>query len=89
LKELTGLKQLQKLHLTATSAGATVEGLRVVASFENLRSLDLLNTKVTDAAIRELSACKKLQHLDIRNCPVSPSTIAELRKSLPDLRVER
>ena len=68
----------------------TEAGLKEVAALKALRSLNLSHCKgVTEAGLRELGALKALRWLDLRSCPgVTNPSIAELRKALPDCKIE-
>jgi hypothetical protein len=52
-------------------------------------SLDLTDTRVTDAGLKELAGLQQLRTLRVRATQVTEAGAAELRKALPELVVER
>ena len=54
-----------------------------------LKSLDLSNTRVSDAGLAHLRGLTQLQLLNVGNTQVSDAGSAHLRESLPKLYVER
>ncbi len=69
LKDLAGLKQLQKLVLSGTSV--TDAGMQELAGLKQLQKLELLNTEVTDAGLKELAGLKQLHMLDLSSTKVT------------------
>ena len=63
LKELAGLKNLQRLDLSGTKI--TDAGLKELAGLKSLQTLDLAATQVTDAGLKELAGLKSLQSLNL------------------------
>lgn len=57
------------------------------AALKNLISLDLSDTDVTDADMRELTALKKLHQLYLRDTRVADAGLKELKLALPKCRV--
>lgn len=58
-----------------------------MAALEGLVDLNLLNTKVTEAGLKELSGMKKLKRLFVSPLLVDSVGAAELRKALPELMI--
>ena len=87
LVHLRGLKGLQWLTLRYTRV--TDAGLTQLRGLKGLQELDLSGSHVTDAGVAHLGECKGLQRLVVKGTEVTDAGIAELKKSLPDLKVER
>jgi serine/threonine protein kinase len=88
LKELAGLERLQFLVLSGT--GVTDAVLRDLAGLERLHFLVLSNTAVTDAGIKELARCPRLTFLGVAGVSkVSKAQLEELKKTRPQLRIQR
>jgi hypothetical protein len=58
-----------------------------LARLHALRSLDLLETSVTDAGLAHLARLHALRSLDLLETSVTDTGVEQLKKSLPDLRV--
>jgi hypothetical protein len=54
-----------------------------------LRSLDLFNTRVTDAGLKELKELKNLRSLDLSDTRVTDAGAAVLQNALPKLKIRR
>ena len=80
---LASLTNVRKLNLDATQ----VSDVRPLVSLTNLQTLDLSGTQVSD--IGALAGLTNLQTLWLDGMPVSDEQIAELKKSLPRLRISR
>jgi hypothetical protein len=57
----------------------TDKGMQALASFSNLRFLDLSNTAVTSAGVKELMKLEKLQSLNLTQTRVTRDGVAELQ----------
>ena len=57
----------------------TDKGMQALASFSNLRFLDLSNTAVTSAGVKELMKLEKLQSLNLTQTKVTRAGVAELQ----------
>ena len=57
----------------------TDKGMQAIATFSNLRFLDLSNTAVTSAGVKELMKLEKLESLNLTQTRVAPKTRAELQ----------
>ena len=52
--------------------------------------LDLVETKITDAGLKELAKLQQLTSLDLRYCKqITDAGVAELKKALPKCKIER
>ena len=88
LKEISGLTNLTFLKLTNTKI--TDDGLTEIGGFTNLRRLILDDTNITDIGLNELVNLPLLRELEIRNNPnITDNGIAELKQSLPKLKIVR
>jgi hypothetical protein len=76
LKDLVGLKHLQKLELTHTKV--TDAGLKELIPLQQLQSLGLGFNQVTDAGLKELAGLKNLQVLDLWGTNVTDAGLKEL-----------
>jgi hypothetical protein len=79
-------KNLQVLTLNETRAGDA--GLAYFKDCENLSTLYLQATQVTAAGISTLKDCKNLKYLVLRKTTVTAAGIDELRKALPQCKIE-
>ena len=61
--------------------------MKELAGLENLQTLLLTETEVTDAGLKKLAGLKSLQSLDLQNTKVTEAGVAELRKTLPLVQV--
>ncbi len=85
LKDISGLKHLNKLYLDHT--GITDEGIAQLGNPPGLEYLNLIGTKVSDASIGKIAGLKGLRSIYLWQSAVSDSGIAELRRLRPDLHV--
>ena len=76
LKELAGLKNLQRLNLGDTAVGDV--GLKELAGLKSLQTLDLRFTKVTNAGLKVLAGLKNLQRLSLGGTKVTDAGVAAL-----------
>ncbi|MDC0050713.1 hypothetical protein OAJ79_03685, partial [Verrucomicrobia bacterium] len=63
--------------------------LKEVAKLQQLTSLDLFGTKITDAGLKEVAKMKQLNSLDLRDTQVTDAGVAELKKALPKCSIRR
>ena len=56
---------------------------------KKLTHLDLDNTKITDAGLKELKGLGTLRTLRIGNTKVTDQGVTELQKSLPKCKIEK
>ena len=84
IESLTGLTHL---HLEGT--GVTDEGLGHLKGLSALTYLNLYNTAVTDNGVAQLSGLKNLKRLYLWQTKVTDAGAAGLKKSLPELYVNR
>lgn len=80
---LSDLTKLQHLDLEATRIGANI--LDKVATLENLRSLKLGNTPISNNEIKRLKAIESLEYLDLSFTSVGSEGVMHLAKH-PNLR---
>jgi hypothetical protein len=85
LKEVAGLKGLQKLRLPATEV--TDAGLKHLKKLKELRELDLSITKVSDKGVKELADLKTLRRLSLLGSGVTDKGFEELKRALPECKV--
>jgi internalin A len=85
----THLRELRGLHIPRPRSAAEVTsfrlqeskvsdvGLKALAGFKNLNSLDISHTAVTDAGLKELRSFKKLASLDLSKTSVTGAGLKE------------
>ena len=78
LKELAGLKSLQRLDLSVTQV--TDAGLKELAGLTGLQTLNLDVTRITDAGLKELSELTNLQTLELNSTQVTNQGLKELAR---------
>jgi hypothetical protein len=84
LKRLTKLTELDLSHTNVADAGmAQLSGLN------NLSKLGLGDTRVTDAGLAHLKTLTRLSALDVSDTEVTEAGAKDLKRALPNLRVER
>lgn len=76
LKSLTGLRKLEELTLTSTSAND--EALGHLSGLTNLKSLKVNHTAITDQGLAHLAKMTKMVHLKIGNTGVKGSGLRHL-----------
>lgn len=86
LEEVAKLSNLTRLHLEQTKI--TDAGIKYLATLKNLEYLNLIGTKVSDAGIKQLAALKNLKKLYLWKTEVTPTGAEELKKSIPELRID-
>ncbi len=59
--------------------------LDVIAGFPKLESLELHQTRVTDAGLVHLRGLKNLRKLSLRHTAVTPQAVDEWKKAIPTL----
>ena len=87
LKQLSGLKNLRRLHLEKTAVGD--DGMAALAGLGELRYLNLYSTKVTDKGLGAIAGLKKLENLYLWQTQVTDAGAAELQKALPKVKINR
>jgi hypothetical protein len=83
LKELAGLKKLQRLDLSFTQV--TDAGLKELAALTGLEALNLDFDRITDAGLKELAELTNLQSLELNTTHVTNQGLKELAR-LKNLR---
>jgi formylglycine-generating enzyme required for sulfatase activity len=86
LAHLQGLTRLASLDLRGTPV--TDAGLAHLKGLTSLTHLPLDYTQVGDAGLVHLKACTKLARLYLKKTKVTARGIADLRKALPQCRIE-
>ena len=87
LANIAGLTTITNLHLEGTAV--TDDGLAHIKNLNNLTYLNVYNTAVTDKGIGELGGLKNLKRLYLWQTKVTDAGVTGLKKSLPDLYVNR
>lgn len=86
LADLSDLKDnLTILHLNHTNV--TDKGLRHLQTFKKLTALRLDGTQITDAGLKDLAGLTQLTSLCLGSSKVTKSGAMELRKSLPNCKI--
>jgi YHS domain-containing protein/uncharacterized protein YdcH (DUF465 family) len=87
LANLEGLTTLTHLHLENTAVSD--DGVAHLKGLTNLTYLNLVNTAVSDKGVGQLSGLKSLRKLYLWQSKVTDAGAAGLKKSLPELYVNR
>jgi internalin A len=83
----TGLRTLREIGLLhALSRAAGADGKRPT-KLDDIVTLDLSHTPVTDAGLKELAGLKNLTALDLSRTQVTRGGVAELQKALPKCHI--
>ena len=87
--ELTNadLAKLTRLIFGYTEISREGLNLKDVAKLQNLTSLNLHTTQITDAGIKELAKLQNLESLSMFRTKVTKEGVAELKKALPKCRI--
>ena len=86
LAKVGKLTNLRRLNLANTAVkDASLAGLKGLA---NLEYLNLVGTPVTDAGVKQLTGLKKLQSVYLFESKVTDAGVAELKKALPNARID-
>jgi hypothetical protein len=86
LAHLERLPKLEKLELSQTKV--TDAGLSYLDGLTGLKDRELVFTAVSDIGLMHLKRFKNLRRLDLRGTKVTEAAIAEIRKALPQLKVD-
>ena len=87
LANVAGLKNLATLNLSKTNV--TDDGLAAIENLEKLSTLNLFSTGITDAGLDHLAQLKNLRRLYLAETKVSDAGVEKLKKSLPELQINR
>ena len=87
VEQLKGLTALQQLDLSLTQV--TDAGVEHLKGLTALQRLYLGGTQVTDAGLVHLKGLTALQVLDLRDTKVTEAGVEQLKKSLPNVLVNR
>jgi hypothetical protein len=63
--------------------------LKHLAGLKRLTVLNLSDTQVSDAGVKELAALTNLTDLDLRGTKVTAAGVKELRRALPECHIEK
>jgi hypothetical protein len=85
--ELAGLKKLELLDLSG-SKGVTSDALAQISAYTRLKSLNIAFTSISVDGSSPLRRMTQLQELYLTNQMGSEQDLAELRRALPDTKVE-
>ena len=86
MKDLANLKKLKTLNLHDT--GVSDAGLVHFKDFKSLEHINVRETQVTDAGLHHFKDCKNLKQLWLNNTKVTNAGIDELKKALPQCKIE-
>ena len=86
LKDVAKLQQLTTLFLHGTKI--TDAGLKEVAKLQKLEMLWLRDTKITDEGLKDVAKLQKLTFLDLSNTKITKADVAELKKAMPNCKIE-
>lgn len=67
----------------------TDTGVKELARFKNLISLNLWYTEVTDAGVRELAALKNLTKINLIGTKATNAGVKEIQKALPKCEISK
>ena len=85
IRGLRGFHRLIILKVSHTTIGDA--GVQIITEeCPNLRSLDLSNTRITDASAKHLERLTELRNLEVSNTLLSKERFQELRRALPKLK---
>lgn len=87
LRTVASLPKLQSLSLYKDYI--TDKGLIDLGKMSQLRTLSLDETQITDAGLKHLRSLTGLDYLSVWRTRVTDEGVGELRKALPNLRVNR
>lgn len=77
------------VEVNLAGKAVTDDKLAVLKSFPKLRRLDLSKTPITDAGLTHLKGLTNLALLDLTGTKVTNAGVQELKKSLPNVSVQR
>jgi hypothetical protein len=86
LKNLTNLRTL--VLNTDSKAPITPNALTALAGMKDLEVLDLFDAKISDADLDALAKFTKLKQLDIRGTQITREGAEQLRKKLPQAKID-
>ena len=81
---LTGVAAKYRTFVERLKAISPVEA---VAKLQQLTTLGLDNTQITDAGLKELAEVHKLKYLVLIKTKVTKEGVAELKKALPNCKI--
>ena len=66
-----------------------VSDLKGIGAFKALKSLNLEDTKVTDAGLKHLAGLKALKELHLDSTKVTDAGVSRLKRALPNCRIHK
>ncbi|CAG5011670.1 hypothetical protein DYBT9275_04997 [Dyadobacter sp. CECT 9275] len=85
LKELSKLKNLNKLHLEHTAV--TDAGLVHLKDLSKLEYINLVDTKVTDSGLKSVMQVKNLKSVYVWRSAVTDSGVVQIARSYPKIQI--
>lgn len=85
LKDISGFKNLRKLHLENTLI--TDAGLNELTDMPHLAYLNLVGTKVTDDGLKKIAALKGLKSVFVWQSAITEKGIQEIRKTHAHIQI--
>lgn len=85
LKEISKLKNLNKLHLEHTSV--TDAGLANLKNLPYLEYINLVDTKVTDAGLNNIASMQGLKSVYVWQSAVTDSAVSKITRQYPKLMI--
>ncbi|WP_221389680.1 c-type cytochrome domain-containing protein [Dyadobacter sp. NIV53] len=85
LKEISKLKNLNKLHLEHTVI--TDAGLANLKNLPYLEYLNLVDTKITDAGLKNIASVKSLRSIYVWQSAVTDSAVSQVSRIYPKLSI--
>ena len=85
LKEISRLKNLNKLHLEHT--GITDTGLANLKNLQYLEYINLVDTRITDAGLKNIASMKGLKSVYVWQSAVTDSAVSQVSRLYPKLLI--
>lgn len=85
LKEISKLKNLNKLHLEHT--GITDVGMANLKNLPYLEYINLVDTKITDAGLKNIASVKSLRSVYVWQSAVTDSAVSQVSRLYPKLSI--
>lgn len=85
LKDISGFKNLSKLHLENTMI--TDVGLAALTDMPHLAYINLIGTKVTDDGLKKIAGLKGLKSVFVWQSGITEKGIEEIRKTHPKIQI--
>ncbi|MNL56507.1 Leucine Rich repeats (2 copies) [compost metagenome] len=85
MKEIAKLKNLTKLHLEHT--GVTDQGIAQIKSLPHLEYLNVIDTKIGDAGLKNIATIKGLRSIYVWQSAVTDSAVAQTARQNKGLQI--